>query len=209
MNREDISNWGVFDTLGFDMKYLYVNGLHADHVSLLKNEKTGEKIIKKRYRAEHMDIFYNEVEHLYKLRDCPFVPKLLKVRADRRTMYMTYCGKGIGKEDYVKYSDLIGKYNQKLIGKWGVYHNDLKADNICIKRREIGPPRIYFIDFGWASDKKVKPGYKHRVPDIVRADSDNNDIDMVFMGKDLFREDDIENKSTVDFQIVDISEGSQ
>lgn len=171
MNQE-LANWGIFDTEGFIMKYLYKNGLHADHVSLLEHGETGEKIIKKRYRAEHMDIFYNEVQHLYKLLDCPFVPKLLKVRADRRTMYMTYCGKGIGKKNYDKYSDLIREYTQKLIDEWGVYHNDLKADNICIKERKIGPPRIYFIDFGWASDRANKPGYKHNPKKLINSHED-------------------------------------
>ena len=133
----------------------YKNGKHALFVVLLEHLETGHRLIKKRYRKEHYDIFVNECLTLAKLSDCDFVPKLYKIRPDSRTIYMSYCGKPIDEDGFIKYRSTIKEYKNLLKDRWDIYHNDIKAGNVCLLKN-----KIYFIDFGWAHNKKVKAGYQ-------------------------------------------------
>lgn len=142
------------NTGDYVVKKKFKNGKHAKFVFLLENPKTGHLLIKKRYYPEHQDIFLNEVMHLEKLKECKFTPKLFKVRPEKLTIYMSYCGDRIKEDDLPGFMWIIKKYKKKLVDHWGIYHNDLKPDNICILQGQI-----YFIDFGWAHHKKIKPGY--------------------------------------------------
>jgi predicted Ser/Thr protein kinase len=134
-------------------------GGHSKFVYLLEEKDSGHLLIKKRYNKNEESIFKNEIKHLKTLRDLCFTPKLLKVKNDTLTIYMTYCGEPINDDDYAAHCRIIEEYKQILKGR-GVYHNDLKKDNICILNGNI-----YFIDFGWASNKKIKPS--RRIQSII------------------------------------------
>lgn len=136
------------------VKRKFRNGKHAKFVFLLENPETGHLLIKKRYHPEHQDIFLNEAMHLEKLKGCKFAPQLFKIRPEKLTIYMSYCGNPITKEDLSGYMWIVRKYKKELLSRWGVYHNDLKTGNICLLNGQV-----YFIDFGWAHHKKLKAGY--------------------------------------------------
>jgi len=137
-----------------NFKYIkkYDNGKHADFVLLLKHKDNGKLVIKKKYKKKHSEIYHNEIDILKKLKGCSFVPKILKDNPETLTFYMTYCGEPI--PNLIDYKKTIEEYNKTLKDKFQIYHNDIKPGNVC----KFGK-RIYFIDFGWASDRKLKAGY--------------------------------------------------
>tara|TARA_R100001163_G_scaffold65832_1_gene65441 strand:- start:8217 stop:9338 length:1122 start_codon:yes stop_codon:yes gene_type:complete len=122
-------------------------GKHAKFVGLMENN-----IIKKAYHTEHRNIFDHEVYILRRVQGLQFVPKLLMVDNDKRVIYMSYCGRQI--KNLEKHKHKIKKYQQILEKDYGIYHNDVKIDNICINKGQI-----YFIDFGWAREFKGIGGY--------------------------------------------------
>lgn len=167
VNKNNLDS-NIFDTSNYTVIKKFQNGKHAQLVYLLEHTKTGHKLIKKRYKAEHSDIFANEVKYLKLLQGCNFTPGLFKSNSSNYTIYMEYCGNKISSSKFKQYDKQIKYYQKELKQKWNIYHNDLKLDNICIKNN-----KIYFIDFGWTSSKKILPGYgnttaKHSVNERVK-----------------------------------------
>ena len=127
----------------------------AFSVKLLQHPETGHKLVKKRYKPQHSDIFVNEVLHLEKLAKCNFVPKIFKINPEKLTIYMSYCGESIKEGEFDTYRDQIKKCKKILKERWNVYHNDIKPGNICIN----SDGEVNLIDFGWAANKKLGAGY--------------------------------------------------
>ncbi len=122
-------------------------------------------MVKKTYHMAHADIFQYEVEALRKLQGCKFVPRLLCVDMEKRTIYMSYCGKPIN--NFAHYRQKIKNYVRVMEEEYGVYHNDIREGNICLNQGQI-----YFIDFGWARDKPGVGGYgKGKLGDPKLLDS--------------------------------------
>jgi len=123
---------------------VYTNGKHADEVSLLQ-----DNVIRKKYNQSKNIFFKREVTILKKLRKCTFVPKLLCVDKEHKTIYMSYCGIPISK--LTAYETQINHYIKILKKKYGIYHNDIKKGNICLHDNQI-----YLIDFSWANTVPYK-----------------------------------------------------
>jgi predicted Ser/Thr protein kinase len=138
-------------------KYKFVKefdaGIHAKSVKLFKHSETKNLIVKKKYNKKHINTFNNEVKYLRLLDECSFVSKLLYVDESNLCLFTKYCGKTI--TSMKKYKNKITKLKKELKHKWGIYHNDIRAGNVCIK-----DDKLFLIDFGWASHKKLKAGYK-------------------------------------------------
>lgn len=161
-------------------------GLHAKEVILLEGN-----IIKKTYNDENKNIFLKEADILKKLQGCSFVPKIYKINNDKCTIYMSYCGKPINNIN--KYKKILDQYENILKTKYGIYHNDIRKENVC-KHND----KIYLIDFGWAREYKGKAGYgegtigyyekntynKVKCKDTNNKDTNNKDIDYY---KDLLK----------------------
>lgn len=123
---------------------VYTSGKHADEVSLLQ-----DNIVRKKYNHSKSIFFKREATILKKLKKCTFVPKLLFVDKERKTIYMTYCGVPIAKLS--EYETQITHYIKILRKKYGIYHNDIKKGNVCLHENQI-----YLIDFSWANTVPYK-----------------------------------------------------
>jgi uncharacterized coiled-coil DUF342 family protein len=123
-------------------------GKHAKFVGLME-----DNIVKKAYHQEHREIFDHEVYCIKRLQEETFIPKLLMVDDEKRTIYMTYCGKPV--KNIAKYQNKINKYQKKLQEVYGIHHNDVREGNVCIDTKG----QIYLIDFGWSREYEGVGGY--------------------------------------------------
>lgn len=122
------------------------DGIHAKSVVLLENN-----IIRKEYDKDNIKRYKKEVKALQKMVHCRFVPKLLKVDDKKNIIYMEYCGKTLDEKHFIKYKYQINKNLRKIRKRYGLYHNDAKPHNICVK-----DDKIYIIDFSWVSKSPYK-----------------------------------------------------
>ena len=150
------------DTSSFTLVKKLKTGGKSQFVYLLENQ-IGAKLIKKKYSESdpvHLQHFKNEVRILNKLKVCPFVPKIKKLKREKKTIYMNYCGDSLEllkKEDKItksesfKYRKQIKRLMKELDEKWGVTRvvdgektYKVNFNNVC--RDENG--NLYLIDFG-------------------------------------------------------------
>jgi hypothetical protein len=155
-SKRNINNYVLYKDLS--------TGKHADVVQILINKANRDLIVKKKYNSKHENIFYNEVYwHLY-LSTSNIVPRIIRVDPSSLCFWMTHCGKVISDGTY---QSEIAKMTKKLEKEYHCYHNDVKADNVCLKNDN----KLYLIDLGWMSDKPLKAGYGnskegHKNPDL-------------------------------------------
>jgi predicted Ser/Thr protein kinase len=122
-------------------------GRHSKNVSLLE-----KGVVRKSYLPEHTNVFNTEVDALRKLQKCKFVPRLYFVDYEKRTIYMSYCGKAITHLD--KYKKQIKKYERIMEKEYQLFHNDIRDGNVCLHRGQL-----YIIDFGWARSYPGEAGH--------------------------------------------------
>lgn len=130
------------------------SGIHAKGVKLLTNMKENDYIIKKVYGRKHENIFFNEVYWLMYLQKTGYFPKIIRVDPRKLTFWMTFCGKTLSSQEFVRYEKDIKKIEIDLYENYNCFHNDIKPDNVCLMKK-----RIYLIDCGWMDNKIVLPGY--------------------------------------------------
>ena len=135
------------------------------YVYLLENG-----VIKKKYNNRNkkdLAKFENEIKTLNKLRDCPFVPKILALDIEQLIIYMDNCGYSLDLLDPSIYKNKLHEINTKmrmLEEKWGLVKykkitnhgiNNPYTDsnnlckNICLKDN-----RIFIVGFGSTSWKE-------------------------------------------------------
>jgi tRNA A-37 threonylcarbamoyl transferase component Bud32 len=116
-------------------------GRHCKSVTLLK-----KNIVKKSFN--NVKVFNRELNALKTLQEYNFVPRLLGYDSKDLHIYMSYCGRSIDQAEFSMNKDKIKKMKKKLKEK-GLYHNDVKARNICEHNG-----KLYLIDFSWCCEDK-------------------------------------------------------
>lgn len=137
------------------VKRAFTGGHRADSVDLLEGD-----IVRKRYNVTHeagKRFFWHEVGMLYKLRDCPYVPKLIHFDRERGLIYESYCGESVPNSEEIQ--DRLQRQLDEIKHRWGVsYEGKIKTRRWPPhgKQDDIGPlhnitslnNNLYFIDFG-------------------------------------------------------------
>jgi uncharacterized protein (DUF2344 family) len=145
-SKKNINNYKNYEKI--------TSGKHAETVSILKHKINNDFIIKKVYKREHENIFYNEVFWLLVLQNTGYFPKIIRVDPERLTFWMTFCGKPLSQEEFKKYNNQIRDIEVDLYQNYNCFHNDIIPNNVCILNG-----KIYVIDCGWMDNKIVLPGY--------------------------------------------------
>jgi tRNA A-37 threonylcarbamoyl transferase component Bud32 len=105
--------------------------------------KQNSKIIKKTIYRKKEDKFNKEIKALTLLNKYQHFPKIIKTDENNHSIYMTYCGDRITKNNIpdnwkIQVRDII-----KFINETSIVHGDINPRNICIYKNII-----YLIDFG-------------------------------------------------------------
>lgn len=124
------------------------------------------QIVKKAYRRDHSGQkrrFEQEVRILQHLKDCPFVPKLIKVNRQKCILWMTWVGKTL--EETPSNRNALNQKIKELHLEWNLLRHRNGAPNyqIYIKNGTKMNNQIYVIDFG-------SPHYQIIGPSVVRSD---------------------------------------
>lgn len=123
------------------------------------------------YNAE--ESFKSEVTALLLLHGWDHFPQLLYYDENTLTLYMTYCGKDLGKE-----KNLPNNWREQMrniykgLQATKIYNNDIYEGNFCLHNG-----KIYMIDFGFAKSH-IDLNYKNLAL---------NDIEEAFNFKELLR----------------------
>ena len=109
-----------------------------------------EKLILKYHK--HRDKYEHEKNILIKLNNESFTPELKYYDNNNMVIATTYCGKILSKItdfNFLPYEQQLINIMNIMNDKYSLFHNDLRAKNICID--DSG--KIYIIDFDRSSNK--------------------------------------------------------
>ncbi len=142
---------------------LFKRGVSTEKVELhtLNNEAYVLKYLKTNSK------FLREKSAYDKLKDCSFVPKLIRSSIDDRMLMIKYVGESLNikysPQDRKKFKPRIQELNRRLIEDYGIHHNDIRWKNIV--ESESGD--LFIIDFeSWTS---TEVGSKERDPEKILA----------------------------------------
>jgi tRNA A-37 threonylcarbamoyl transferase component Bud32 len=127
------------------VKKTFNNNGHSKAVHLLA-DRNGKKIVRKEFLSK--EVFQREVDALTILQKYNFVPRLIHIDQENKTIYMSYCGKCLNRSKFFDNGEKINKMI-KRINSTGLYHNDLKPRNVCSLKGNL-----YIIDFSLATKDK-------------------------------------------------------
>jgi len=139
----------------------YKSGVSTDRVELhFINDKA---YIFKYLKTDNK--FLREYEAYQRLKNCSFVPKLIKSSINDRLLMIEHVGKSLNikyaPKDRKKFKSQIQELNRQLIEDYGIYHNDIRWKNIV----ESESGELFIIDFeSWTP---VSVGNKERDPEKI------------------------------------------
>lgn len=116
---------------------------HSTSVCLLENQ-----IVKKDIKTNKLGsfLFINEVNALKKLYPYEHFPKLLAYNTRNLSIYMSYCGECIHRNNIPKDWEYQINTIYKILSSIKVNSNDMILRNVCVLNE-----KIYIIDFGLCS----------------------------------------------------------
>ncbi len=134
----------------FKLKKILQVGGKSKYVHLLTSSK-GDLLIKKRYDRNNPDQrrrYKTEVKILRHLQDCDFVPKIIHLKYNKRTIYMTYVGTQLNNTPTDK-RELADKMKELHL-KWNILRHRHGKPNysVYIGNGTKLNNKVHIIDFG-------------------------------------------------------------
>lgn len=124
-----------------EYKYLrdFKSGLGSIKVELVECVKTNEKIVLKHFKTKNK---YNKEIELYMLMESSKYTPNIKYKDDiNLVLGIEYCGESIKDlhkpVDRYPYKNSIREVIKNIESEYGIYHNDLRWKNICLKGESI------------------------------------------------------------------------